>query len=102
KALAPQLVMFRQRCWEPSVKKAPEPPRVTLVVNYTFDADGRQLARGISDVASASRPDVTNWVGGEIHPIPIPPPGASTYDVAPAIGSRIVMLVESAVKATCP
>jgi hypothetical protein len=83
KALTPQMAAFRRKCWEPSLKKAAEPPRVTLVLNYTFDADGEQLARGISDVAGASRPDVTNCVGMELQPISIPPPGARTYVEVP-------------------
>jgi hypothetical protein len=56
---------------------------VTLIVNYTFDADGKQLARGLSDVAGASRPDVTICVGAEIKPITVAPPGARTYVEVP-------------------
>jgi hypothetical protein len=83
RALSAQLPALRARCWEPARARAPEPASVTLVLNYTFGADGKQLARGVSDVPGASRPDVTRCVASHVSTIEVPPPGDRTYVEVP-------------------
>jgi hypothetical protein len=64
------------RCWKPSLAKSRDPPSVRYVFNITFDAEGRQLARGLAEDRAAARPDVTTCLGAELTPLAIPAPGA--------------------------
>ncbi|MGK4003405.1 hypothetical protein WMF31_12320 [Sorangium sp. So ce1036] len=47
------------------------------VFNFTFDARGRQLARGLIEDRETSRPEVTACLAAALPPIAIPPPGAT-------------------------
>lgn len=62
-------------CLQPSLQKNPTPPAARFRLNIMFDAEGRQIARGISEERDASRPDVTRCVLAELPPLSIPPPG---------------------------
>jgi hypothetical protein len=97
KALEAQRARLTERCWKPSVERAPLPAKVEYVLNFTFDADGKQITRGTAEKlpgdggpfdprhppAQAGRPDVTACLSGALAPVTIPPPGRSTYVEVP-------------------
>lgn len=69
---------FLPACWEPAIKSAPLPARAKFSLDVTFDAQGIEVARGISDDRSAPRNDV----GICLRKLPMglklsPPPGVS-------------------------
>jgi hypothetical protein len=69
---------FIPRCWEPALKQKPEPARARFTLDMTFDGQGKEIARGISEDRSAPRVDVANC----LRQIPMalqvtPPPGIS-------------------------
>ncbi|WP_437720985.1 hypothetical protein [Sorangium sp. So ce861] len=66
-----------ERCYRPAIAAQPAPREVKYVFNLTFDAQGRQIARGIIEDREASRPDVTACLVTALPPIAVEPPGAS-------------------------
>lgn len=75
-ALEAQRKRLVERCWKPSAARSPQPPTVRYVFNFTFDAEGRQAARGLSEDRETSRPDVTSCLNGALEALVIPAPGA--------------------------
>ena len=65
-------------CWGPSVRRNREPASVKYRFNFSFDAQGRQIARGISENREAVRPDVTQCILEHLEAIQIPPVGRNT------------------------
>lgn len=76
--LAKHKKMLVDKCLAPSLAKKPEPKIVSYVFNYTFDASGKQIARGTIESRESSRSDVTQCVNENLPPIEVPPPGQST------------------------
>lgn len=75
---------FKPRCWAPTLAAAPEPARSTYSVQITFDADGREIARGVSELRDTdSRSDVANCLGRSDLTLQIPPPGQIVSVVVP-------------------
>ncbi|CAN95462.1 hypothetical protein predicted by Glimmer/Critica [Sorangium cellulosum So ce56] len=66
-----------ERCYKPAVAAQPAPREVKYVFNLTFDAQGRQLARGIIEDREASRPEVTACLVDALPPVAVAPPGAN-------------------------
>lgn len=64
------------RCWKPSFAVQPEPPTIKYVLVFTFDAQGRQLARGLAEDRATARPDVTSCLTTSLPSLRIPAPGA--------------------------
>ena len=48
-----------------------------LLFNVTFDADGRQLARGVVETPGTSTPELTRCIGDTLLPLQVPAPGAT-------------------------
>jgi len=65
------------KCVKPSLAKTPEPPTVKLVFNVTFNEQGQQIARGISEDRATSRYEVTQCVTDALPPLQVPAQGAS-------------------------
>ncbi|WP_437567037.1 hypothetical protein [Sorangium sp. So ce542] len=66
-----------ERCYKPAIAAQPAPREVKYVFNLTFDAQGRQIARGIIEDREASRPDVTACLVTALPPVAVEPPGAN-------------------------
>lgn len=67
---------FVPRCWEPALARAPEPKRLKVSFDITFDPSGKEVGRGISEDRSAMRPDAVNCLRGLGIGLRIsPPPG---------------------------
>ncbi|NUO47893.1 MAG: hypothetical protein HOV80_03455 [Polyangiaceae bacterium] len=66
-----------EKCWNPSAKTDPEPKSVTYTLELTFDAEGKQIARGLSEPRGASRPAVPQCLQTELPNLTIDPPGVS-------------------------
>ena len=66
-----------ERCYKPAVAAQPGPRGVRYVFNLTFDAQGRQIARGIIEDHEASRPEVTACLVAALPPVAVAPPGAN-------------------------
>ncbi|KYF66846.1 hypothetical protein BE11_00345 [Sorangium cellulosum] len=78
KALEARRSLFVKQCWEPSLKKSPTPARAKYLFNMTFDASGKEIARGISEVRGMDRPDAAQCLRMIPLGIGVPPPGART------------------------
>lgn len=76
KALEAHRAELVQRCWAPSAAKSAEPKEVRYLFNFTFDADGWQIGRGVMEDRRFARPDVTACMGPLLPRLKIPPPGA--------------------------
>ncbi|AUX45071.1 hypothetical protein SOCE26_065520 [Sorangium cellulosum] len=75
-ALEAHRAALMQRCYTPAIAAQPERPVVKYVFNITFDAQGRQVARGVIEDRETARPEVTACLGTALPPLSIPPPGA--------------------------
>ncbi|WP_437923978.1 hypothetical protein WMF37_33725 [Sorangium sp. So ce291] len=65
------------RCYKPAIAAKPEPRAVKYVFNITFDAGGRQIARGLIEDQETARPEVTACLVAALPPVAIPAPGAN-------------------------
>jgi hypothetical protein len=70
-----------KKCWEPSFKANPEPAKAKYTYNLAFGADGKEIARGISDVRGMERSDVGQCLRAQPATLRIPPPGVVVSDV---------------------
>lgn len=77
KALEKHKKHLVEKCWNPSAKANPEPKSITYTFDFTFDADGKQIARGLSEPRGASRPGVGQCLQSELPSLTIDPPGVS-------------------------
>jgi hypothetical protein len=67
---------FIPQCWEPAIKKNPDPPRSKHFFSLSFDAEGRENVRGVNDIRGESRGDVSVCLQSLPMGIRItPPPG---------------------------
>ncbi|WP_437477454.1 hypothetical protein WME75_28345 [Sorangium sp. So ce1014] len=66
-----------ERCYRPAIAAQPAPRGVKYVFNLTFDAQGRQIARGILEDRETSRPEITACLVTALPPVAVAPPGAS-------------------------
>ncbi|WP_438022797.1 hypothetical protein [Sorangium sp. So ce233] len=66
-----------ERCYKPAIAAQPEPRAVKYVFNITFDAQGRQIARGLIEDRETARPEVTACLVGALPPVEIAPPGVN-------------------------
>ncbi|WP_438014299.1 hypothetical protein WMF18_25695 [Sorangium sp. So ce315] len=66
-----------ERCYRPAIAAQAEPRTVKYVFNITFDARGRQIARGLIEDREAARPEVTACLVAALPPVEIAPPGAN-------------------------
>jgi hypothetical protein len=62
-------------CVAPSMAKKEKPPKVALVLNIAFDANGKQAARGFIEDRETSRADVTQCLQTNLPALSVPPPG---------------------------
>jgi len=76
-ALAPRRAALADKCWKPHAADTPPPKPARWVFNFTFGADGGQLARGVSEERGAGSPEITRCVLEALGPLTIAPPGAS-------------------------
>jgi hypothetical protein len=82
-ALATHKKRLVEKCLAPSLAKKPQPATVIYSFNYTFDANGKQIARGLIEDRETSRADVTRCVNENLPPIEVSPTGQSVpVDVA--------------------
>ncbi|WP_437594062.1 hypothetical protein [Sorangium sp. So ce1000] len=75
KALEARRSLFVKQCWEPSLRKNPDPARAKYIFNMTFDASGKEIARGISEVRGMDRPDAAQCLRMMPLGLGVPPPG---------------------------
>ncbi|MGK3992216.1 hypothetical protein [Sorangium sp. So ce1024] len=66
-----------ERCYRPAIAARPEPRTVKYVFNITFDARGRQIARGLIEDRETARPEVTACLVAALPPVEIAPPGVN-------------------------
>jgi hypothetical protein len=66
-----------RRCVAPALAQRPEPPHVKLTFDVTFDAQGRQIARGVTEDRATARPGVTACATDLVPELRVPPPGAA-------------------------
>ncbi|WP_437644127.1 hypothetical protein [Sorangium sp. So ce362] len=66
-----------ERCYRPAIAAHPAPRGVKYVFDLTFDAQGRQIARGILEDRETSRPEITACLVTALPPVAVAPPGAS-------------------------
>lgn len=66
---------LREQCFEPSRRKNAEPPESRFTLQFTFNAEGQEIGRGILEERGTSRPDVTECLTRELPQLRIPPAG---------------------------
>ncbi len=71
--------MIVDECVTPSLAKKPTPAKVNLTFNFSVDANGKQLARGISEDRETSRPEVTECVQRKLPALSIAAPGTNVF-----------------------
>lgn len=64
------------RCWEPALKKAPEPAKAKFKLDVSFDAQGKQIMSGLHELREAPRLDVAACLRENPITLSIPAPGA--------------------------
>jgi len=57
-ALAKELVLWREQCWDALAAKTPGPTSTRFTLNMNFAADGSEIGRGMISARDAGRPDV--------------------------------------------
>lgn len=73
-ALAYHRDALRQDCYLPAASAESTPPALAYELNYTFDAEGLQIARGLIEARGPSRPAVTQCVLARLPALRIPAP----------------------------
>jgi hypothetical protein len=68
-----------KKCAEPALAKQPNPPQIKLTFNVTFDAEGKQIMRGVVEDRETMREGVSMCAMNTIPPLSIPAQGASVY-----------------------
>lgn len=71
--------MIVDECVTPALAKKPTPAKVNLTFNFSLDANGKQLARGISEDRETSRPEVTQCVQTKLPALSIAAPGSNVF-----------------------
>lgn len=57
-ALAKELVLWREQCWDVLTHQTPGPASTRFTLNMNFAADGSEIGRGMMSPRDAGRPDV--------------------------------------------
>src|SRR5262249_45407761 len=77
KALDAYRPAILEKCFRPALATGAGPPRVKLRFNITFDAAGKQIARGLMQDRDAPRPELGDCAAGALPVnLEVPPPGA--------------------------
>lgn len=76
-ALAYQRLRLRDVCYRPAVQLAGAALPAAWTLNVTFDAQGKQLVRGVEEQPGTSTPELTRCIGDAMQPLTLPPPGAT-------------------------
>ncbi len=63
-------------CWNPSVKKDPNPAKTTFMFRFMFNPKGQLGVSGVGDAPAESRRDVSQCIRDLKLPIAVPPPGS--------------------------
>ncbi|MFO0589014.1 MAG: hypothetical protein U0441_15800 [Polyangiaceae bacterium] len=66
-----------KKCVEPAIKKQPNPPIVKLTFNVSFDAQGKQVMRGVMEDRETWHEGVSMCAQDTIPALAVPPPGAN-------------------------
>lgn len=82
-ALEAQRKDLIEGCWKPAAAKQPSPPSMKLHLNFSFDAGGAQIIRGVREERETARPEVRQCVSDSLKPIRIPPPGTGVFVEVP-------------------
>lgn len=72
---AAQQATFIPKCWTPVVTANPGPSTSTYYFQITFDAQGKERGRAISERRGTSRPDVAICLRKLPLGLEVPPPG---------------------------
>lgn len=65
-----------ETCWKPAVAETPEPKTARFIFNLSFDAQGKESARGVTELRGESRADVGQCLRASTGGLEIPAPGA--------------------------
>lgn len=69
---------FVTRCWAPAIAAKPQPAASRYSLQMTFDATGKEIARGLSEIRGVdSRPDVAQCLRGLPIGLTVPARGAT-------------------------
>jgi hypothetical protein len=71
-ALAAHKAALRSSCWDALPPAPTDPPSSRWIWQYTFDAKGKQLARGVVEQRGAARLAVTRCVQLALPPLTLP------------------------------
>lgn len=74
-ALAYHRATLRQDCYLPQVAGQQTPPTLEFEFNFTFDARGRQVTRGLVEKGRKYPPEITACMLAKLPPLRIPQPG---------------------------
>ena len=81
-ALSYQRAGLQDRCFRPALAAKPG-LTMDLLFNVTFDAEGRQLARGTVELGGSSTPALTTCINEQLAPLQVPPPGSTVMVEVP-------------------
>ena len=82
-AMAAKKPTIVERCWKPALAKQAEPKQGSWTFNFSFDASGKQLMRGVVEDRQRLRHDVTACIGDVLGILTIPPPGGPVFVEVP-------------------
>lgn len=71
------------KCWQPALAQRPEPAIAKFRLNMMFDAQGREVGRGLHEDRSAIRTDVANCIRNQAMTLQISPPGVPVSVTVP-------------------
>ncbi|MDC0666380.1 hypothetical protein [Nannocystis radixulma] len=74
-ALAYHRATLRQGCYLPQVAGQQTPPTLEFEFNFTFDAGGRQVTRGLVEKGRKYPPEITACMLAKLPALRIPQPG---------------------------
>jgi hypothetical protein len=74
-ALDAQRATLIDACWTPIVAKAPDPPSASFVLVVSFDPQGHENGRGVTEPRGTSRHDVAVCLGEQPFSLAVPAPG---------------------------
>lgn len=74
-ALDAQRATLIEKCWTPIVATAPDPPTASFVFVVSFDAQGHENGRGITEPRGTSRSDVALCLRGQPFSLAVAAPG---------------------------
>lgn len=82
--LAEKKKTYLPKCWEPALKKAPQPAVAKYKLDMMFDPQGKQIGLGLQEDRAAVRTDVANCIrdlglGLQLSP----PPGVPVHVLVP-------------------